>query len=101
MSFFRTVDIMASYPNTLGLLASSLLINDDAQLNVTPVIRFVVQDLKKYMRMRSEVVGQRVLPIGYNAATSGARDMKILDCLSPGDWSSSIDFWTASGSIYE
>jgi hypothetical protein len=72
--FFQTVDVMASYPNTLGLLAAGGLVNDEATLSATPVIKAIVRDLKKYMKMKNEVTRQRVHPIVYNAAMSGARD---------------------------
>lgn len=49
------------------------------------------------MRLKNEVTEQRILPIGYNAATTSARDKTILGYLSFGDESSSIDFWAASG----
>jgi hypothetical protein len=95
--FFKTVDVMASYPNTLGLLAVSGLVNDEATLSATPVIKAIVRDLMKYMKMKNEVTRQRVLLVVYNAATSGVRDKTILDYLTGGDGGSSIDFWTVSG----
>lgn len=88
---------MASYSNTLGPVAASELILDGDTASATPVIKAVVRDLKKYMKLRNEVSQQRVLPICYNAGISGARDKTILDYLSLGDASSSIDLWTASG----
>ena len=88
---------MASFPNTLGLLAANTVINGDTTLPAAPVIRAVVRDLKKYMSMRHRLTGQRVLPIGYNAATTSARDQTILEYLSLGD--QAIDFWTVGGVI--
>lgn len=88
---------MAKYPNTLGLLVASELINDETTLSATPVIKATVHALKKYMKLRNDATGQRVLPIGYNAATSSARDRTVLDYLSSGGGESSIDFWTVSG----
>jgi NADH:ubiquinone oxidoreductase subunit F (NADH-binding) len=88
---------MASYPNTLGLLAASETVNNEATLSATPVIKATVRDLKKYMKLKNEVTGQRVLPVGYDAAMSSARDKMILDYLAGGDSESSIDFWTVGG----
>jgi hypothetical protein len=96
-SFFKTLDVMASYPNTLGLLAASEIVNNEATLPATPVIKATVRDLKKYMKLRNEVTGQRVLPVGYDAAMGSARNKMILDYLAGGDSESSIDFWTVSG----
>ncbi|CAO2656530.1 Nn.00g053330.m01.CDS01 [Neocucurbitaria sp. VM-36] len=61
--FFRTVDAMSSYPNTLGLLVASELVNNEATLSATPVIKASVRDLKKYMRLKNEYTKQRVLRI--------------------------------------
>lgn len=96
VSFFQTVDIMARFPNTLGLLASNELINNDATMPVAAILKAVVRDLKKYMKIQNETNGQRVLPIGYNAATSSARDQEVLEYLTAGDDEMSIDFWTVS-----
>ena len=88
---------MANYPNTLGLLAASELINNDATLPAVPVIKSAVCDLKRYMKLKSEAIQQRVLPIGYDAAMNGARDMTILRYLAGGGIENSIDFWTVRG----
>ncbi|KAJ6193538.1 Glucanosyltransferase-domain-containing protein [Bipolaris maydis] len=93
-SFFKTVDTMAKFPNTLGVLAGNELINNDATLPVAAVLKAVVRDLKKHMKLQNEACGQRILPIGYNAATSGARDKEVLEYLTVGEDHISIDFWT-------
>lgn len=93
-NFFRTVDVMARYPNSLGLLAGSQVVNNKATVSSAPVVKAVVRDLKRYMKLKSEVYSQRILPIGYNAATTNDRDKTILDYLSLGDSASSIGFWT-------
>lgn len=94
--FFQTVNVMAQYPNTLGLLVASNLVNDKNSEKATPVVKAVVRDLKRYMKLQNETCGQRTVPIGYDAATTDGRDMTILDYLSLGDPASSIDFWTVS-----
>jgi hypothetical protein len=94
--FFRTVDVMSKYPNTLGLLAANETVNDKDSEKAIPVVKAVVRDLKRYMGMKHEVSGQRVIPIGYNAATNDGRDKAILDYLSLGGAASTIDFWTVS-----
>lgn len=88
---------MAVYPNTLGIAAASQVINNDASMLAASVIKAIVRDLKRYMRLKSEISQQRVLPICYDANSTSARDKAILDYLSSGDVSSSIDFWTVSG----
>ncbi|KAF2124341.1 glycoside hydrolase family 72 protein [Dothidotthia symphoricarpi CBS 119687] len=99
-SFFKTVDLMASFPNTLGLLAASLTVNNDAFLSAPPVLKTVVRDLKRYMKLKNEIAGQRTLPIAYNATSTKARDVTILDYLSCGDKSTSIDFWTCQNFLW-
>ncbi|KAK3613863.1 hypothetical protein LTR56_027629 [Elasticomyces elasticus] len=96
MSFFRTVDVMARYPNTLGIAVASGLIEASTATSAASVIKATVRDLKKYMKLKDEVEGQRVVPICYDATSTSADDKTILDYLCSGDASSSIDFWTAS-----
>nr|POE87643.1 1,3-beta-glucanosyltransferase gel1 [Quercus suber] len=91
-TFFKVADLMAQYPNTLGLLVGAELINDVSSIAVTPFLRAAVRDLKTYMKLRNDSSGQRVLPIGYAA---GQNDRSSLFDLSSGDSSSSIDFLTA------
>lgn len=94
--FFQTVRMMSSYPNTLGLLVASKLVNDRDTEKAAPVAKAVVRDLKRYMKRQYEAHHQRILPIGYDAATTDNRDMTVLNYLSLGDRASSIDFWTVS-----
>lgn len=94
--YFQTVDMMAQYPNTLGMLAGNEVINGQSSLKCAPVIRAVIRDLKRYMKLRNEANGQRILPIGYTHADVGLMDTTVLDFLSQGDPASSIDFWTVS-----
>ena len=95
-SFFRTADALARYPNTLGILAAHLLINSDKFKSCAPVISAVVRDLKRYTRIKNEATGQRILPVGYGAATTNELDKLVLDYLSSGDEQHRIDFWTVS-----
>lgn len=92
--FFQTVDIMAQYPNTLGLLAGVAIMNSNISQKAAPVVKAVVRDLKRYMKMHNAANNQRILPVGYAAATVEQLDTRALDYLSLGDPASSIDFWT-------
>jgi hypothetical protein len=94
--YFQTVNVMAKYPNTLGLLVASKLVNNQGTEKAAPVAKAVVRDLKRYMGLQNEAFGQRILPIGYDAATVEPRDMTILNYMSLGDSASAIDFWTVS-----
>jgi len=92
-AYFRTVDAMAGFPNTLGFLLASSLINNTRSEQCAPVITAVVRDLKKYMCLRNRAVGQRVLPVGFGAGQYDG-DLKVLNYLAAGDEISRIDFWT-------
>lgn len=94
--FFQTVDVMAQYPNTLGILAGMSIINSHDTQKAAPVIKAVVRDLKRYMKLKNAASGQRILPVGYTAATVVQFDTTALEYLSTGDPASSIDFWTVS-----
>jgi hypothetical protein len=94
-SFFAAVDAMAVFPNTLGIFAASLVVNNRSSLATTPVIKAVVRDLKTYMRLRNEVVGQRVLPVGYDAAGT-AEDKIVFEYLAACNTNSAVDFWAVS-----
>ncbi|KAF3036191.1 hypothetical protein E8E12_006214 [Didymella heteroderae] len=94
--YFQTMNVMAQYPNTLGLLAGNSVINGPGNQRAAPVIRAVVRDLKRYMKLHNEANGQRILPIGYTSATIEHLDTTVLDFLSQGDPASSIDFWTCN-----
>jgi len=54
MSFFKTVDIMANYTNTLGLVVANALLNGDDHISAVPVIKAVLRDLKRYMNLKNE-----------------------------------------------
>jgi hypothetical protein len=94
--YFQTVNAMAQYPNTLGLLAGNGIINGPRNQRCAPVIKAVVRDLKRYMKVHHEATGQRIIPIGYTAAPVDLLDTTVLGFLSQGDPASSIDFWTVS-----
>ncbi|KAI5240046.1 hypothetical protein E4T43_06393 [Aureobasidium subglaciale] len=94
--YSKTVDMMAKYSNTLGLLAASVSINADENINVAPVIKTVVRDLERHMDTKHKATGQRILPIGCDAASSGERDQVVLDYLIAGSVARSIDFWSCN-----
>ncbi|KAI7159370.1 hypothetical protein KC349_g4200 [Hortaea werneckii] len=88
---------MAQHPNTLGVLVSHDLINDARSESLcVPVLAAVVRDVKKYMRLKRDLTGQRVLPLGYGGASAGERDKRVLEYLSSQDEESRIDFWAGS-----
>ncbi|SMR48532.1 unnamed protein product [Zymoseptoria tritici ST99CH_1E4] len=92
--YFKTLDVMSQYKNTLGVLAANVLVNNHASEACVPVIAAVVRDMRQYMRLKADATGQRILPIGYAAAASDDRNLRMLDFLCSQDEKNSIDFWT-------
>jgi hypothetical protein len=89
---------MAAYPNTLAITAANELVNGRDHLNVTPVIKAVVRDLKRHLLFNSKTKGTRILPVGYSSAavlhinyTPG-----FLEYLYYGDKEATVDFWSVS-----
>lgn len=95
-SYFRVIDVLAQYSNTLGIVIADQLINGDDTLKIAPVIRSVSRDVKRYMKMRNEIKSQRILPVAYDAMSFSSRDLTVLEYLTTGDPSTTIDFWTVS-----
>ncbi|KAF2756493.1 glycolipid-anchored surface protein 5 precursor [Pseudovirgaria hyperparasitica] len=95
--FFETLDEMAKFPNTLGVMVAYELINDTQSMKCAPVLKAAVKDLKKYMRFQSESTGQRVLPIGYDASSARLPLFETLYYLSCGDSDARIDFVSCKG----
>jgi hypothetical protein len=89
---------MAAYPNTLAITAANGLVNGRDHLNVTPVLKAVVRDLKKYLVCSSKIRGTRILPVGY--ASAHGQDINqnpgLLEYLYYGDKENTIDFWAVS-----
>ncbi|KAK7729223.1 hypothetical protein SLS63_006355 [Diaporthe eres] len=90
---FSTIDCMAVYRNTLGLLVASEVINSHASTAAAPVIRAVTRDVKRYMALAREVSEQRVLPVGYSAADVRMLTRLTFDYLTAGSRDESIDFY--------
>jgi hypothetical protein len=89
---------MAAYPNTLAITAANALVNGRDHLNVTPVIKAVVRDLKRYLLCNSKTKGTRVLPVGYSSAAVPHINYTpgFLEYLYDGDKDATIDFWSVS-----
>ncbi|KAI0884929.1 glycoside hydrolase family 72 protein [Annulohypoxylon maeteangense] len=62
--YFKAVDNMTKYPNTLGLVLSCEFINDVYRTVLAPMLRAVVRDVKKYIRLIARKKNVRALPVG-------------------------------------
>lgn len=87
---------MAAYPNTLGVLVASEVINSHASTSAALVIRAVTRDIKRYMELARETSEQRVLPVGYSAADVRNLTRPTFDYLTAGSRDESIDFYCVS-----
>lgn len=94
--FFSTIDCMAAYPNTLGVLVANEVINNHASTAAASVIRAVTRDVKRYMDLARETSEQRVLPVGYSAADVRMFTGLTFDYLTAGVRDESIDFYCVS-----
>lgn len=77
----------------LGVVAADQIVRDVKSTAACPVIKAVVQDLKRYMNLQYELKQQRMLPVAYDAMTSGPLDISFLKYLRTGDQALLIDFW--------
>lgn len=94
--YFSTVDCMAAYPNTLGVLVANEVINTHDSTAAASVIRAVTRDIKRYMALAREISEQRVLPVGYSAADVAMFRRSTFDYLTAGSRDESIDFYCVS-----
>lgn len=94
--YFSTVDCMAAYPNTLGVLVANEVINTHDSTAAASVIRAVTRDIKRYMALAGDISEQRVLPVGYSAADIAMLRRSTFDYLTAGSRDESIDFYCVS-----
>jgi hypothetical protein len=92
--YFKTLDVMSRYTNTLGVLAANSVVNFAAKEQTIPVIAAVVRDMKQYMKLKAEATGQRILPVGYSASDSQERQLAMLRFLTSPELTDHVDFWT-------
>ncbi|KAI5206393.1 hypothetical protein E4T39_02407 [Aureobasidium subglaciale] len=93
-SFIKTASIMAGYPNTLGIVAGDSVINSHPSLQAAPVLKAVIQDIKRYLAWSNKINGTRLLPVGYSTPDiqSITHAPGLLEYLCLGDVKSTIDF---------
>ena len=89
---------MAAYPNTLEITAANGLVNGRDHLNVTPVLKAVIRDLKRYLARCSETKGTRTIPVGYSSACVPPINLTpgFIEYLYSGDRETTVDFWAVS-----
>lgn len=93
-SFFRAVDCLAAYTNTLGVVVANGVINSFPSVIAAPVVRAVTRDVKRYMVIAAELSGQRVLPVGVSSGHVIALTRLQFEYFSAGDEAEAIDFYS-------
>ncbi|OTA55225.1 glycoside hydrolase family 72 protein [Hypoxylon sp. EC38] len=91
--YFRAVDTMARYSNALGLVVSYEFIKDINRTSHASIIRSIVRDVKRYMRLAAAKRSQRTLPIGIVATDSMTILKKQFDYFASGPDREAVDFF--------
>jgi 1,3-beta-glucanosyltransferase GAS5 len=94
--YFTTIDCMAEYRNTLGVIVADGIINSSQSTAAAPVVKAVARDVKRYMSAAADATGQRRLPVGYSASTCRLVLKSSFDYLTAGEPEDSIDFFCVS-----
>lgn len=97
-SFFRAVDCMAAYNNTLGVIVANELIGSIPSTIVAPVVRAVTRDVKRYMALAAEADNQRILPVGISSSDAPILIRPQFEYFSAGDEKEAIDFFSVGSS---
>lgn len=63
---FATVEMFASYPNTLAFFSGNEVVNDAASSVAAPWVKATTRDVREYLRKRN----LRQVPVGYSAVSS-------------------------------
>ncbi|KAI1411230.1 glycoside hydrolase family 72 protein [Hypoxylon sp. FL1857] len=99
--YFRAIDKMAQYSNTLGIVISYEYIKDVDQTPKAHVFRSIVRDVKRYMRLMATKKTQRVLPIGIFAMDVWELIKPQFDYFAAGPDSEAIDFFAFNNFFWD
>ncbi|KAJ9150701.1 1,3-beta-glucanosyltransferase [Pleurostoma richardsiae] len=91
--YFKTVDCMAAYNNTLGVLVGNEVINSAATTSSASVLRALTRDVKRYMALAADASGQRCLPVGYSSADVPSLLKPCFDFFTAGGPDERLDFF--------
>jgi 1,3-beta-glucanosyltransferase GAS5 len=94
--YFKSLDCMAQYDNTLGLIVANEVINSIPSTPAANVVRAVTRDVKKYMAIAAELTGQRILPVGVSAAQVMQIIKPQFEFLTGGNPEEALDFYSVS-----
>lgn len=90
---FATIDCMAQYANTLGVLVANGAMSTIYSTSLAPMIKTVIRDVKKYMATAKGITGQRQLPVGYSASTGRLILRTTFDYFTAGKEDETVDFF--------
>lgn len=92
--FFMKLDSMAKYANTLGVIVAAEVVNDVPSTPAAEIVKAVVRDVKRYVKLKSELTEQRVLPVGVSASDVLALRKPQFQYFCAGNTEESVDFFT-------
>jgi hypothetical protein len=90
---FHKVDVLAQYPNVIGAIAASQVIHERESTLAAPVIRAVVRDLKAYIKLKASLTGQRIIPVGVQAADITTTATPQVQYFAAGEPAERVDFY--------
>ncbi|KAK8002155.1 glycolipid anchored surface protein GAS1 [Apiospora marii] len=95
--YFATVDRMAAYPNTLGVVAANEVLLHAGHTAGAAVIRALVRDVKRYMALHAAAnpdSQQRVLPVGVSSNGVSSIFYDEFRYFTGGDPGEAVDFFS-------
>ncbi|KAK8047989.1 hypothetical protein PG996_016053 [Apiospora saccharicola] len=95
--YFATVDRMAAYPNTLGVVAANEVLQHAGHTAGAAVIRALVRDVKRYMALHAAAnpeSQQRVLPVGVSTNGVSSIFYNEFRYFTGGDPQEAVDFFS-------
>ncbi|KAK7965827.1 1-3-beta-glucanosyltransferase GAS1 [Apiospora aurea] len=95
--YFATVDRMAAYPNTLGVVAANEVLLHAGHTAGADVIRALVRDVKRYMALHAKAnpeSWQRVLPVGVSSNGVSSIFYDEFRYFTGGDPEEAVDFFS-------
>jgi len=88
-NIFATIDVFASYSNTLAFFSGNEVINDDTTTAAAVYVKAVTRDMKQYITAR----GYRAIPVGYSAADVADSRQQMAEYMNCGTDDERSDFF--------
>jgi 1,3-beta-glucanosyltransferase GAS5 len=106
--FFKAVDAFSKHPSILGIVVSDAVINNSQCMHASSTIRAVVRDVKRYIRLRADIHGTRLVPVGVTSRNWLMITRPLLEYFTAGSPEERVGFysstnfsWAGQSSIYK